>query len=108
MRHAFGLNQLEADAFFFLLDGGTTADKLAQHLDRDRSTVQRALSTLVKQGLVKREAKSLKGTGKKGYHFVYTAIGTEEARAMIKELVEAVTQHLNNFVKFDWCDSRRK
>ena len=106
LQYAFGLNQLEADAYFALVNQEATAEQLAIRLDRDRSTVQRALSRLDQQGLVVRDAQSLRGTGKKGYQYVYRSISIDNTRVIIKDLVDEVTEHLNNFVKYDWCIGR--
>lgn len=103
LEHAYGLNQLEADAYFMLQDKHLTAEQLAAALKRDRSTVQRALGTLIDLNLIHRETKTLTDQGKKGYYYIYTAFSIDVVRQRISSMVREVTTKLNRFVENEWC-----
>jgi predicted transcriptional regulator len=95
----FRLNELEVRAYFALLEHPETRmDELAEALDRDRSTVHRAVQTLVDLQLAERRAEGLDGGG---YCYTYEAASPAAVRERIEERLdafqEAVEERLARF-----------
>lgn len=89
MRCVFGIQGHETHTYLELMDRpGTTVAELADHLEKDRSSVNRSLTTLLEKGLVRREHRLLE-TG--GYVYQYTAAPLVEAQEMMHEALD------------DWC-----
>ncbi|WP_456482583.1 helix-turn-helix domain-containing protein [Methanopyrus sp.] len=81
LRCVLGLRDVEVDAYFALLERGeATVQDLAEELDRDRTTVQKALKSLVYAGLVTRR-KETRPRG--GFVYVYEAVPFEDARKIV-------------------------
>jgi predicted transcriptional regulator len=60
MTCVFGIQEHETRTYLTLLDHpGTTAEELADVLERDRSNVNRSLTTLLDKGLVNRDRRLL-------------------------------------------------
>jgi predicted transcriptional regulator len=77
----FGVQQHESRTYLVLLDHpGSTVAELAETLERDRSNVNRSLTTLLEKGLVERERRLLDPGG---YVYQYTATPLPEAKAML-------------------------
>jgi predicted transcriptional regulator len=77
----FGIKSHESRVYLALLDApGSTVAELAATLDRDRSNVNRSLTTLREKGLVERERRLLDPGG---YVYQYTATPLPEAREML-------------------------
>ncbi|MHB9287462.1 helix-turn-helix domain-containing protein [Halobacteriales archaeon Cl-PHB] len=90
MRCVFGVQQHEARTYRTLLDQpGSTVEELATELDRDRSNVNRSLSTLREKDLASRERRLLDGGG---HVYQYSATPLSEARDLMHESLDA------------WCD----
>ncbi|WP_331236586.1 helix-turn-helix domain-containing protein [Natronorarus salvus] len=85
MECVFGIQRHECRAYL-VLHGvpGSTVAELAEDLERDRSTVNRALSTLVEKGLVERQRRLLDSGG---YVYQYSAVSLPEAKARMHEAV---------------------
>jgi predicted transcriptional regulator len=64
---------------------GSTVEELAGELDRDRSNVNRSLSTLREKGLADRERRLLDGGG---HVYQYSATPVDEARELMHETLE--------------------
>lgn len=95
----YELNTLETAAYFALLeDKGARMEALADELDRDRSTVYRAVQKLMNLHLVQRETIPLDGGG---YCYEYQATDPTQVRDRIEErlakLQEAVRDGLDSF-----------
>ena len=95
----YELNRLESQAYFRLLeDEGLSLDDLAGLLDRERSTVHRAVQKLLNVQLAERETVPLKGGG---YYYRYRATSPETVRARIERRLDdfqaAVEQALDAF-----------
>ena len=95
----FGIRDHERRTYLALHDHpGSTVEELAAVLDRDRSNVNRSLSTLQGKGLLERERRLLDSGG---YVYQYTAVELEEARAMLHaaldEWVESVHDEIEQF-----------
>ncbi len=85
MRYALNLSALEVNVYFRLLDGEATVKEISNKLNRNRSTIQRALTNLINKGLVTRELKTMKNGG---YYFKYKAIPLEQVEEHLHEKVK--------------------
>jgi len=85
MRCALDLSALDVDVYFRLLDGETTVKEISNKLNRNRSTIQRALTNLINKGLATREPKTMKNGG---YYFEYKAIPLEQVEKDLRERVK--------------------
>ena len=87
MTCVFGIQAHETRTYLSLLDRpGSTVEELATALDRDRSNVNRSLSTLLEAGLVQRERRLLDSGG---FVYQYTAVPLPEAKALLHEALDA-------------------
>jgi len=86
MACVFGVQTHEVRTYRTLLSTpGSTVEELAAALDRDRSNVNRSLSTLREKGLARRERRLLDGGG---HVYQYTATPLEEARELMHEALD--------------------
>lgn len=77
----FGIEDHESRTYLLLVDyPGTTVSELAELLDRDRSNVNRSLSTLRTKGLIERDRRLLESGG---YVYQYTALPIPKAKARL-------------------------
>jgi len=95
----FGIQTHESRTYLTLLDNpGSTVAELAEELDRDRSNVNRSLTTLLEKGLVERERRLLDPGG---YVYQYTATPLPEAKELmhrtLDEWVEQVHVAIDGF-----------
>ncbi|MFC6827191.1 MULTISPECIES: helix-turn-helix domain-containing protein [Halopelagius] len=82
----FGIQAHESRTYLTLLDSpGSTVAELADELDRDRSNVNRSLTTLMEKGLADRERRLLDPGG---YVYQYTATDLPEAKRMLHEALD--------------------
>jgi len=82
----FGIQDHESRTYLVLRDQpGSTVEELANSLERDRSNVNRSLSTLREKGLVDRERRLLDSGG---YVYQYTAVELETAKQMLHESLD--------------------
>ncbi|OYR41170.1 TrmB family transcriptional regulator [Halorubrum sp. Ib24] len=82
----FGIRDHESRTYLTLLDHpGSTVAELAEALDRDRSNVNRSLSTLRDKGLVERRRRLLDSGG---YVYQYTAVPVPEAKERLHEALD--------------------
>ncbi|WP_265109651.1 helix-turn-helix domain-containing protein [Halosolutus halophilus] len=100
MSCVFGIEDHETRTYLVLCEfPGSTIEELAAALDRDRSTVNRALSTLHERGLVRRERRLLDGGG---YVYQYTAVALPEAKEILHEALDAWTATVHDVIdEFD-------
>ena len=83
----FGIQDHESRTYLVLLDNpGSTVAELADVLDRDRSNVNRSLTTLMEKGLVERRRRLLDPGG---YVYQYTATPLPEAKEMLHEALDS-------------------
>jgi predicted transcriptional regulator len=68
-----------------LQNPGSTVAELADALDRDRSNVNRSLSTLLEKGLAERQRRLLDPGG---YVYQYTATPLPEAKEMLHDALD--------------------
>lgn len=86
MECVFGIQPHETRTYVRLLElQGSTVDELAADLERDRSNVNRSLSSLCEKELVERERRLLEGGG---YVYQYFAVPAPEAQALMHEAVD--------------------
>jgi len=86
MACVFGVQSHEVRTYRTLLSTpGSTVEELAAVLERDRSNVNRSLSTLREKGLARRERRLLDGGG---HVYQYTATPLAEARELMHEALE--------------------
>jgi len=87
----FNLSGSEIDVLMHLCDSPGTPKEVSADIEKDRSTVQRYLSNLMKTGLVDRERVEKEG---KGRSFRYS-VDKEALRENVKEALE------------DWYEDRK-
>jgi predicted transcriptional regulator len=86
MACVFGLQRHEARTYLALLDTpGSTVAELAEVVDRDRSNVNRSLTTLREKDLASRQRRLLDSGG---HVYQYTATPVEEARGLMHETLD--------------------
>lgn len=99
LRCVYELNQLETAAYVALLDReGARMEELTDLLDRDRSTVHRAVQRLLDLQLAERETVPMRGGG---YYHRYRATSPDKVRqlveARLKSFEDAVRSSLDSF-----------
>jgi predicted transcriptional regulator len=83
----FGIQDHESRTYLVLLQNpGSTVAELAATLDRDRSNVNRSLTTLLEKGLAERERRLLDPGG---YVYQYTATPLPEAKDLLHGALDA-------------------
>ncbi|WP_276273371.1 helix-turn-helix domain-containing protein [Haloarcula litorea] len=104
MACVFGIQAHEVRTYRTLLDNpGSTVAELATALDRDRSNVNRSLSTLRDRGLASRERRLLDGGG---HVYQYTATPLAEARDLMHEALDQWTAAVHDRIdEFDASDA---
>lgn len=95
----FGIQDHESRTYLALLDApDSTVAELADELDRDRSNVNRSLTTLLSKNLVERRRRLLDPGG---YVYEYTAVELPVAKEMLHtaldEWVEMVHEAIDDF-----------
>ncbi len=89
---AFSLAEFEVEVYYQLSQSGPLrADELAAKMNKDRSTVYRALQKLMTCGMVYRETKSIE---RGGYFHVYKAISKELLRERLERCVNDWYAHM--------------
>ncbi|MFC7141073.1 helix-turn-helix domain-containing protein [Halosimplex aquaticum] len=90
----FDIQEHEVRTFLTLQDHpGSTVEELADELDRDRSNVNRSLSTLRDKGLAERERRLLDGGG---HVYQYSATPLPEARELMHDTLEEWTAYVHD------------
>lgn len=86
MACVFNIQHHEVRTYRTLLENpGSTVEELANTLDRDRSNVNRSLSTLRDKGLASRKRRLLDGGG---HVYQYSATPLAEARELMHETLD--------------------
>jgi len=89
----FNLQRHEARTYETLLDHpGSTVEELAEELDRDRSNVNRSLSTLRENGLAERKRRLLDGGG---HVYQYDPTPLSEARELMHDTLDAWAEYVH-------------
>lgn len=93
MACVFGLQVHEVRTFLTLQERpGSTVAELAAELDRDRSNVNRSLTTLREKSLASRHRRLLDGGG---HVYQYEARELEEARELMHETLDEWTAYVH-------------
>ena len=79
----FDLNDLQKSIFDTLDDQTLTVQEIANSVDRNRSTVQRALQEMLDKDLLMREGKT-----DKTVYYVYTSLPMDEIRDVTSNALE--------------------
>lgn len=96
MSCVFGIEPHETRTYLALVDQpGSTIDELEGPLERDRSTINRTMTTLYERGLVRRDRRLLDGGG---YVYQYTAVALPEVRAMLHEALDTWTATVHDVI----------
>jgi len=93
----FGIRDHESRTYLTLLEyPGSTVEELAETLDRDRSNVNRSLSTLREKGLAQRERRLLDPGG---YVYQYTAVDLPTAKTMLHEALDEWAEAVHDSIE---------
>jgi predicted transcriptional regulator len=79
----FDLNGLQESLFEEMENAELTVKELAERVDRNRSTVQRALQDMLDKDLVLREGKT-----DKTVYYVYTTLPKEELSSVTRDVLD--------------------
>ena len=100
MSCVFGIEPHETRTYLALVDQpGSTIDELEGPLERDRSTINRAMTTLYERGLVRRDRRLLDAGG---YVYQYTAVALPEVKVMLHDFPDLWTETVHDAIdEFD-------
>jgi predicted transcriptional regulator len=77
----------------------TTLDKIAESVQRDRSSTHRCLAKLVSAGLIHKQSRGLKNGG---YYHVYSIVDPEKIKEHARQKVKEITSGLELLIdKFE-------
>lgn len=85
----FDLNNLQKNIFDELQESKLTVQELASRVDRNRSTVQRALQEMLDKDLIMREGKT-----DKTVYYIYTALPMDEIRELTTDALDSWHQRV--------------
>jgi len=104
-----GLNEVESKVLSFLLKHKRASTmELTEVLDKDRSSIQRALQKLILREVITRESVSLKEfselTGideshKRGYLFIYISKNIQEIKDQFKDLLDKWYESMVKYIE---------
>jgi predicted transcriptional regulator len=86
----FDLNGLQRSLFDEMEEAKLTVKELASRVDRNRSTVQRALQDMLDKDLVMREGKT-----DRTVYYVYTTLPMDELREVTKDTLDRWHETVN-------------
>ena len=97
LRCSFGLNKTEYNVLIFLFDQEypLVAAVLAKKMNLERTTVQKAVKSLVEKNLVKRNQENL---AKGGYSFLYEVDNKKEIKYKLKKIVSEWNKKVEKFI----------
>jgi len=103
-----GLNEIETNVFSYLLKNDNTSTiELASALEKDRSSIQRALQNLNDLNVIERRSMSLKDfveqkgddeSNKRGYLYVYGAKDLQIIKKEFRELLNRWYQKMTDYI----------
>lgn len=97
MACVFGIQEHESRTYLRLLENpGSTVEELADVLERDRSNVNRSLTTLLEKGLAERERRLLDPGG---YVYQYTAKPLPEAKALLHDALDEWAETVHGVIE---------
>ncbi len=86
LKCALDISCLEMDVYLLLLKNpGSDVETLAELLNKDESTIYKALRNLMEKNLVKRDYRILRGGG---YKYLYYPVQFEEFKRIAKRALE--------------------
>ena len=92
----FGIQNHESRTYLALLDApDSTVAELADELDRDRSNVNRSLTTLLSKNLVERRRRLLDPGG---YVYEYTAVDLPVAKEMLHTALDEWVENVHGVI----------
>jgi predicted transcriptional regulator len=92
----FGIQDHESRTYLVLAEQpGSTVAELAETLERDRSNVNRSLSTLMDKGLVERRRRLLDPGG---YVYQYTATPVPEAKTLLHDALDEWVERVHEVI----------
>lgn len=80
----FDLNKLQRNIFRELEESKLTVQEIAERVDRNRSTVQRALQEMIEKDILMREGKT-----DKTVYYVYTTLPVSELKEVTLEAIDS-------------------
>ncbi|NPA63097.1 MAG: winged helix-turn-helix transcriptional regulator [Methanococci archaeon] len=97
MRCILGLQEIEIRIYFDLLENGEgSVLDVAERINRDRTTVQKALRSLMNCGLVNRR----KITETVGYKYVYSAVDLDKVGEIMEELLDEWYSNVKKWLNY--------
>jgi predicted transcriptional regulator len=103
-----GLNVIESNVFSYILNNNeVTTMKLTEVLEKDRSSIQRALIKLSELGVIEKSSISLKEysekkgkgeTSKRGYLYIYGAINLDLIKRQLRELLDRWYESMSDYI----------
>lgn len=80
----FDLNELQREIFRELEENKLTVQEIADRVDRNRSTAQRALQEMIEKDILMREGKT-----DKTVYYVYTTLPVSELKKVTLEAIDS-------------------
>ncbi|MFW9772872.1 MAG: helix-turn-helix domain-containing protein [Promethearchaeota archaeon] len=105
-----GLNEIQANVFSYILKHENVSTmELKEVLDKDRSSIQKALGELIKLKIISRNSFSLKDyfeakgisnetNDKRGYIYLYSAKDINEIKVEFKDLLDKWYHSMVNYI----------
>ncbi|MFB6174433.1 MAG: helix-turn-helix domain-containing protein [Candidatus Nanohalobium sp.] len=87
----FNLNELQRDIFRELEENKLTVQEIAERVDRNRSTAQRALQEMIDKDILMREGKT-----DKTVYYVYTTLPVSELKDVTLEAIDSWHREVQN------------
>ncbi len=82
-----GIKNIDIEAYKLLVTKGPmTAERLGEHLKKERSTSYRSLQSLMACGLVHRETRTISAGG---YYYEYIALSPSKMKEMVQGNIDA-------------------
>ena len=107
-RCILGLNEIESNVFTYLLKNDNVSTmELTEILDKDRSSIQRALQDLLDLRVIKRyslslkeycELKGIEDNNKRGYLYVYKAKDLDKVKVQFRDLLDKWYSSMVNYI----------
>jgi len=107
-RCILGLNEIESNVFTYLLKNDNVSTmELTEILDKDRSSIQRALQDLLDLRVIKRyslslkeycELKGIEDNNKRGYLYVYKAKDLNKVKVQFRDLLDKWYSSMVNYI----------
>lgn len=93
------IRPLEVQTYIEVLRGANTVHKIAERINRNKSTAQRLLNRLMVYGLVARQSISRKETG---YYYIYQALPPEKVRDLLMETLNKTYKKIYDYLANNW------